>query len=58
MKTLDVNLTAAVCQTKLFVHYARKNKIPGWKRVMASSSAGLYRFGVMPLHSAAKHGVI
>lgn len=58
MKTLDVNLTAAVYQTKLFLHYARQNKIPGGKIVMTSSAAGLYRFGVMPLYCAAKHGVL
>lgn len=58
MKTLDVDLTAAVYQTKLFLHYARQNKTPGGKIVMTSSAAGLYRFGVMPLYCAAKHGVI
>lgn len=58
LKALDVNFTAVIQGIWLFKHYARKNKIPGGRVVVTSSSAGLYPMETNPVYTASKHALV
>jgi 15-hydroxyprostaglandin dehydrogenase (NAD) len=54
---IDVDLYGTVYSSYLALFYFRKNKVPGGKLIMTSSTAGLYPNIALPLYGAAKHGV-
>ncbi|KAL7270289.1 hypothetical protein RUND412_007006 [Rhizina undulata] len=59
LKTLDVNLNAAIYGVRLSAHYFRKNqKKSGGKIVFTSSAAGIYPTPDIPIYCASKHALI
>lgn len=52
-----VNVEAAVQGLYLFTHYARRNKNPGGKVVLTSSSVALYGQDSLPMYTSAKLAV-
>ncbi|KAJ5385552.1 hypothetical protein N7517_003463 [Penicillium concentricum] len=58
LDSMEVNLTAVIQGVWLFKHYARRNKTPGGKIVITSSSAGLYPMPTNPVYTATKHALV
>jgi NAD(P)-dependent dehydrogenase (short-subunit alcohol dehydrogenase family) len=54
---VDVDLMACIYGTYLALHYMRKNPNKKGKIVYTSSMCGLYSGDMIPLYTAAKHGV-
>jgi NAD(P)-dependent dehydrogenase (short-subunit alcohol dehydrogenase family) len=54
---VDVDLMACIYGTYLAMHYMHKNPNKKGKIVYTSSMCGLYSGDMIPLYTAAKHGV-
>ncbi|CAM1500387.1 Fc.00g095490.m01.CDS01 [Cosmosporella sp. VM-42] len=56
--TQEVCLTGVEYSAHLAMHYIRSNKMKAGSIIMTSSAAGIYPFYILPIYTAAKHGVV